>query len=163
MSTIQRVALANDTLLARYQSRGYVDCFEAHVARECTLATFVTAFYTTRLFKLERLILRIALARPSTDDDASRIATGLSDTFAAWHVEAREQSELLLCDLSGRTRSWFAVFPSTSTTRLCFGSAVVAKNSNGTIGIAGSAPVLGVHQLYSRALLRAALKRLNRA
>jgi hypothetical protein len=35
-----------------------------------TLAEYVNAFYTTRVFRLERIILKWAVSRPSTDAQA---------------------------------------------------------------------------------------------
>ena len=129
---------------------------------------FVTAFYTTSLFKLERAILKWAVSRPSTDAQAERLASGASDAFAAWHVEKRCEDQLLLCDLHGRTRSWLMVTPlkteSGPGTRLYFGSAVVpvkgAQTGALTLGL-GFRALLGFHKVYSKALLSAAKSRLN--
>ena len=123
---------------------------------------FVTAFYTTTLFKLERVILKWAVSRPSTDADAQQLASGTIDAFAAWHVEKRSENQLLMCDLHGRTRSWLMVAPLKTdrgqVTRLYFGSAVVPVKSASTgtpaIGV-GFRALLGFHKLYSRALLSA--------
>jgi hypothetical protein len=77
------------------------------------------------------------------------------DTFAAWSVEAHTGNQLLMCDFQGRTRSWFMV----SGTRLLFGSAVVPV----TVTESRFRWLLGLHRLYSRALLRAARSRLQSA
>ena len=71
----------------------------------------MTAFYTTWLFRLERWILRLAVARPSTDEEAHQLARGEREAFAAWSVEARAPDQLLMCDFTGRTRSWLMVVP----------------------------------------------------
>ena len=130
-------------------------------------AQFVTAFYTTSVFRLERLILKWLLSKPSTDEDARRLAAGTADTFAAWTVEGRGVDQLLLCDVAGRTRSWLMVAAVASSgrtaTRLFFGSAVVPHRNRRTgrheMGAAFRA-LLGFHKLYSRILLRAAVARL---
>jgi len=51
------------------------------------------AFYTTLVFKLERLILKLAVSRPSTDAQAKQLAAGSIDEFSAWHVEARSENQ----------------------------------------------------------------------
>src|SRR4051812_28810807 len=95
----------------------------------CLDAEFVEAFYTTAVFKLERLLLRVFAARPSTDGQAGKLARGELSSFAAWSVEGRAPDQLLLSDFSGRTRSWLMVSasdePGLACTRLYFGSAVV--------------------------------------
>lgn len=133
-----------------------------------SLPQFVEAFYTTRLFKLERALLTWFAARPSTDLDAKQLALGERNEFAAWRVEERVANQLLLTDVTGRTRSWFMIVPIASAdgsaqTRLYFGSAVVTKVDRNTgersMGFVFKA-LLGFHKLYSRALLRVAWSRL---
>ena len=127
-------------------------------------AAFVEAFYTTPLFKLERLLLCVLLSRPSTDAQARLLAQGQLASFAAWSVESRAENQIVLA--TGRTRSWLMVAtlsPPSSATRLYFGSAVVPPRSPS--GAArGMGPiftaVLGFHKLYSRALLWSAQARL---
>jgi hypothetical protein len=126
-------------------------------------AAFVQAFYTTWLFKLERLLLRWFVARPSTDVQARELAKGGRDAFAAWDVERRDGEQLLMCDLAGRTRSWLMTEPFGAGTRLYFGSAVVPDiGADGRPRMAGLFRVLlGFHKLYSRALLAAAARKLR--
>jgi hypothetical protein len=141
----------------------YADCFVTELPRAVTQAAFVEAFYTTWLFKLERLVLRWVVARPSTDAQARELAKGARESFAAWDVERRDHEQLLMCDMAARTRSWLMTEASESGTRLYFGSAVVP--SLGADGKPRMGAVfrllLGFHQLYSRLLLRAAARRLT--
>ena len=167
MSAVQRCAVPPDSLLAAYLGHGgYADCYTADLGFPVTQADYIAAFYTTRVFKLERLILRVAVSRPSTDAQAMQLAQGAADTFAAWSVEGRRENELLLCDLHGRTRSWLstAALIDGNGTRLYFGSAVVPlrdrKTGKQRMG-AGFNALLGFHQLYSRILLAAARSRLR--
>lgn len=170
MPSIHRCDLPPDALLSKYQYDGaYADCYVATVARRVSHAEFVEAFYTTRLFKTERLLLSWFVAKPSTDADAAQLAADARNTFAAWTVEARSRDQLLLADYQGRTRSWLMVQSSTSpaaeVTRLYFGSAVVparrAQDASGTPALGPAFRVLlGFHKLYSRALLTAAASRL---
>jgi hypothetical protein len=166
MPSVNPCALPDDALLARYTRSGaYTDCYAADITQPVSHARFVEAFYTGRLFKLERLLLAWFVRRPSTDAEATALAAGDRDTFAAWHVEARATDQLLLCDLAGRTRSWLMVAPQGGGTRLYFGSAVVpvvdAASGRRRMGVAFAA-LLGFHRLYSRALLGAARARLAR-
>lgn len=130
-------------------------------------AEFVETFYTGRLFKLERWLLRVFLSRPSTDLQAQQLALGEVNEFAAWRVEARATDQLLMSDIGGRTRSWLMVAPSDvpGHTRLYFGSAVVPAvnpvTGKSSLGF-GFTALLGFHKLYSRALLSAAAARLAR-
>lgn len=169
MSAIHRCALPAESLLQRYADSGaYADCYTTELAGAISHAAFVEAFYTSRVFKLERLILRLA-ARPSTDLQARQLADGTRDLFAAWSVEGRGANQLLLSDFTGRTRSWLMVEAAASgaspRTRLYFGSAVVPhlRRSDGraSLGFVFNA-LLGFHKLYSRVLLRAARGQLVR-
>jgi hypothetical protein len=171
MPVIRCCELPSDALLMRYFISGaYADCYATDVARPVSHAEFVEAFYTTALFKLERLILRVFASRPSTDIQAGQLACGDLGSFAAWSVEARSPNQLLLADYTGRTRSWLMVAatpdnPQSPGTRLFFGSAVVpmrnAKTGRASLGPVFSA-LLGFHRLYSRVLLLAARLRLSR-
>ena len=168
MSSIQVCALPQQALLAKYAQGGnYTDCYVTEVARAVSHADYVEAFYTTPLFKLERLLLAWFASKPSTDAQAKELASGVLGAFAAWRVEERSANQLLMCDLNGRIRSWFMVVSagggSSTVTRLYFGSAVVAvvhkRSGQATLGFTFKA-VLGFHKLYSRALLSAACSRL---
>ena len=156
---------------AKYQHEGaYADCYVAEVARRVSHAEFVEAFYTTALFKAERLLLSWFVSKPSTDVEAGELATGTLDSFAAWSVEARSANQLLMCDFQGRTRSWLMVGSpeGRGSEKTCpyFGSAVVpgvTRNSRTrTLGLAFHL-LLAFHKLYSRALLSSARRRLVRS
>lgn len=169
------------------QDAGYADCYVTEVAGVVSQAAFVEAFYTTGLFKVERLILKWFAGRPSTDLDARRLAAGAVASFAAWRVEAQSAEQLLLADFTGSTRSWLmaeagktgssastgastgassSASTTASSTRLYFGSAVVPKKGGSPatrkMGFAFHA-LLGFHRLYSRLLLSAASSRLRRS
>lgn len=152
-------------LLARYSGEGgYADCYTTTVPGQVSHAAFVEAFYTTRLFKLERWLLA-RLGYASTDEHARQLAAGQRERFAAWTVEGRAPDQLLLCDAVGGTRSWLMVAPAEGGgTRLHFGSAVVprqtARGQRPRMGFLFHA-LLGFHRWYSRALLRAACRKLG--
>lgn len=158
---VTEAALPFGALLERYSGgRGYVDCLVATVPGRVTQAAFVEAFYTTPLFKLERLVLAMLLGRPSTDQQARALAAGEVERFAAWTVEARAPDQILLCDFQGATRSWLMSLAAASTTTLYFGTAVVPRGRGGGLG-AGFRAMLPLHRLYARALLRAAARRVG--
>lgn len=172
MPSIHRSEFPPGALLKKYQGGGvYADCYVTQIARQVSQAEFVQTFYTTPLFKLERLLLAWFVSKPSTDAQASQLASGTLDSFAAWSVEERREDQLLMCDFQGRTRSWLMVTPaegeSAGSTRLYFGSAVVPAR---TPSAGTETPdlgwtfrlLLGFHKLYSRALLFSAKSRLMR-
>lgn len=173
-----RHPIPDNALHAYYAaSGGHADCYAAVIPRRArdkrggvSLADFVLAFYTSPLFRLERWILALVLGKTSTDAEAKAVAVGEApfdrpgakgrDTarFAAWTVEARSESQLVMCDYQGRTRSWFMVQPG-EPTRVYFGTAIAA-------GRGGRTPfafrlLMPVHRLYSRALLWSAVRGLR--
>ena len=170
MSAVQACEIPSDALLRRYcGATGFADCYVIDVAGSVTQAAFIEAFYTSGLFKVERFILKVLAASPSTDAQARQLAAGQLTRFAAWTVESQTPAQLLLADVSGRTRSWLMVSPTASPsdaprTRLHFGSAVVprraARGEPPRMGWLFTA-LLGFHRLYSRLLLRAASRRLR--
>jgi hypothetical protein len=165
MPSIQACAIPADGLLRSYLAeQGFADCYTTAVDRPVSHEEFVTTFYTTWLFKIERWILRWAVSKPSTDVDAGQLAKGLSQSFAAWRVEARSDNQLLMCDFLGNTRSWFMVATQHGRTQLYFGSAIVPRHDprtgQRTLGRTFRA-LLGFHRLYSKMLLRAARSRLE--
>jgi hypothetical protein len=155
-------------LIALRESGAFTDCYVTEINGAVAQAEFVEAFYTTRLFKLERFLLRWLALKPSTDTLAKELATGKRSDFAVWRVEQRSDDQLLLAEQSGRTKSWLMSELAASSqglliTRLYFGSALVARTDRVTgekrFGLLFTA-LLGFHRAYSRALLRAAALRL---
>lgn len=157
MSGVAAADLPPGSFLLSYRERGFADCYATIVPGSVTLEQYVRAFYTSPLFKIEQLILTWAVRKPSNDADAARLARGATTSFAAWTVEQRNGDQLLMCDYLGRTRSWFMVVPDAGTTRLYFGSAVVAGR-DGRMG-SGFNALLWFHRIYSVLLLRAARAR----
>ncbi len=170
-SSVRPCELPEGALLRKYLHAGaYADCYVTEVARSVSHAEYVEAFYTTVVFKIERLLLEWLVSRPSTDMEARQLACGALSSFAAWRVEGRGPDQLLLSDFTGRTRSWLMTAPvgnggASPTTRLYFGSAVVpvvsARSGRATLGFTFRS-LLGFHKLYSRVLLLAARSRLTR-
>lgn len=164
--------LPEETLLAELRREGsYTDCFSLSLPLAVSQATFVEAFYTTAMFKSERLLLGVLAGKSSTDRQALELANGTGTWFAVWSVTRRTENELLLSEQTGRTSSWLMARQEASdgktATRLFFGSAIKPKRASS----AGEGPkfsglfhaLLGLHNLYSRKLLEAAASRIANA
>lgn len=167
MFSIARQAVPDDALLKTYQGGtrpelwgAYGDCFEVSVDRAVSLADYVFAFYTSPVFRIERMILRVLLMAPSTDGQAHAVAHGAGASFAVWYVGKRTATQLLMCDRYERTRSWFRAVPlDGGRTLLQFGSAVAATSAGRTVARStsrGSGLLLRFHVLYSQMLLHSA-------
>ena len=167
-SAIVACELPPQALLCRYdRDGGYTDCYRTVIARPVWQAEYVEAFYTTAVFRTERLLLRL-LRMGGTDAQARELAEGRRSRYAAWSVEERRDDQLLMCDAYGSTRSWLMTEPceldGQPATRLYFGSAVVPRvidrGGRPSIGFLYRA-LMGFHQLYSLILLGAARRRLQ--
>jgi len=136
MIPAQKIPIPVNTMLDKYTSitGAYTDCYVTEVSREATFPEFIFAFYTTPLFKLERLIL-LTVLKPSSDLQARQLADDKIKKFAAWTVEDRSDNELLMCDFLSRTRSWLMAVKAGDETKLYFGSAVVPKKRGGGWGL----------------------------
>jgi hypothetical protein len=157
MRSIEKCAVPQNSFLSAYLIDGtYVDSYRTEIHGLVSLPVFVLAFYTTTLFKIEQLILKYIAKRPSSDIQAQELANGIRNQFAAWSVESRNENELLMCDMLGRTRSWFMVAHHEEETQLYFGSAVVPvtnpKTGKSSLGFVYHA-LLGFHKIYSFLLL----------
>jgi len=144
-------------LLVRYAADGgYADCFTTDLPGSYSHQEFVEAFYTNWLFKLERIVLSLLVAKPSSDEQASQLARGERQSFAAWTVEASAPNQLLMCDYQRKTRSWLMVesCDDGGATRLYFGTGIVRLS-------AFFNALLPFHLRYARALLAAASRRLQ--
>jgi len=153
-----------DGLLQRYVGEGatYTDCYEACVPGSVDLEQFVAAFYTTSLFRVERIVLRLALRKRIFDSDSAAMIAGETDTFAVWRVEARTDGQILLKDQSDLTRSWFsASVAQDGRSVVRFGSAVIAA-PGASLPLAAKLS-LPLHRIYSGALLRTAVRGLVRS
>ncbi|OAN71431.1 hypothetical protein A8B82_03800 [Sulfitobacter sp. EhC04] len=160
--TPRAVAVPQNAFLSRHVGQGanYTDCYEVAVSGRVDLAQFITRFYTTWLFRLERLVLSVGLRRRIADTEVAALAAG-AQGFAIWRVEAREEGQILLCDLRGGTCSWLAVAPGEAgDTRLLFGSAVMAPPGRELPRIVRI--LTPFHKRYARSLLRAAARKLRK-
>jgi hypothetical protein len=114
VSAVRPHPLPAHALLTRYSDNGaYADCFVADVAPGISHADYVTAFYTSWLFKLERLVLLCLVAKPSTDEQAGELARGErndsppgrwkpANRISCWYATTRERRALV--DVPGHHR-----------------------------------------------------------
>lgn len=172
MSAVHPCEVPLNTMLRSYKDGpGYADCFVTEVQGAITQEIFIEAFYTSPLFKVERIILKYLASKPATDAEAKQLAAGNATKFSAWRIERQSTSELLLADVTGRTRSWLMATPGTGSatapsTFLYFGSAVVPRTSQGATNPSMGSPfnaLSGFHRVYSRLLLSAASRRVASA
>ncbi len=157
-------APAGSLIEAYQQPEHYTDAYSTRVQGAVRFEDFVTAFYCSRAFRFERRLLGLRASMRAGDAHARAMAEGHRDEFAAWLVEARRATEVLLVDRSGRTRSWLMASPAQSRqgerqTVLHFGSAVcdVAQDPPFWFRM-----LRGFHVRYSRRLLASAVRTLPR-
>jgi len=171
LSSVIQEELPDDALLKTFRGGlhperwgRYGDCFSLRVPRPVSLADFVFAFYTSPVFRVERLLLGLLAHSPSSDADARAVADGSATRFAAWYVAARSATQLLMSDRFERTRSWFRVTILPEGALLQFGSAVASRRGpDGSFTMGGGFHLLlQFHLQYSRILLRGAGKQLLR-
>ena len=66
MFSIESCPIPDGALLTNYLREGtYTDCYVTDIRGSVSHPQYVLAFYTTRVFKLERLILKLAVSKPS--------------------------------------------------------------------------------------------------
>ncbi len=103
------------------------------------------------------------ISRSSTDEEARQLARNEIHAFAAWEEYSRSGNQLIMMDFRQQTCSWFMLEAQQSRSRLYFGSAVM-RNEDTASGKKMKwtyRTLLGFHRLYSRALLRAAARKLS--
>lgn len=159
---IETKNLPPDSLLAAFNrdKGGFSDCFCLRISGVVSLPDYMRAFYTTRLFRAERTLLRLAKLGGS-DEQLNRLLSGDGAEFAAWTLWRRTETQALMRQVNGPTASWFAAEPDGDATVLCFGSAVIPTRPDGSFGRLFHW-VTPLHTLYSRALLRAAANALHK-
>jgi hypothetical protein len=169
MPKVIAAELPSDALSASYQEQGaFVDCYYMDIVKDISLEQYIQAFYTTALFKLERSLLSLATFKRTKDEDAVELSLGKTDQYSIWTVEGREYNQIMLRDFTGNTRSWLMVQKPNENeagTRLYFGSVVVPKDvtKDGQGSFGALFHLLDkFHEVYSRALLSAAYRKLLR-
>ncbi len=161
---VTKAQLPDGALLQEFVDRGeYTDCFAIMVGNNVTFPEYVESFYTTSLFKAERLVLKWLISRPSTDEEARQVSRNETHAFAAWKEHGRSDNQLVMMDFRQQTCSWFMLVPQEKGNRLYFGSAVMRnqQTSRGRKMKWTYRSLLGLHRLYSRALLHVAARRLG--
>lgn len=146
----------------------YIDCFTVEIARTVTLFEYISVFFNTPVFRLERLLLGLFASKPSDEKALKDLASGIGTTFAGWKVESRNKDQLLMSVGSGPIRTWLMIesnLAKPDVTRLYFGSGLVPVEQDSlgkpSIGLIYRL-TLGFHKFYSRLLLWLAAKGLQR-
>ncbi len=169
MFSVARLPVPRFSLLYPYKERGaFVDSYCVDVDCPITQSQYIQAFYTTPVFKLERWLLGLVVSKPSTDQQVELLSEAKTPSFSAWVVEVQDHSQLLMCDYTGRTRSWLMVESVDRGTRLYFGSAVVPALDSPVDQVSGAKVKTGIlfrgiqkfHHVYSMVLLASARSRL---
>ena len=166
MSQITSTALPEDAFLTRYemQPHTHTDCFHTRLPKQIPLEDFVNAFFSSWLFRIERLILKLTVKKPATDEDIAKLAKGTSSTMAAWVTEERSEDQLLLQVPDTPIRTWLMRETDGECTHLYFGSAILpARTDKGGKPAMGHIffVLMGFHKLYARALLFCARRALR--
>lgn len=153
MARIESASLPADSLLAQHRgAECYRDAFRTEVSHPVSLTAFIAAFYASPAFTPERKLLRL-IGKGADRADIAALAEGRSERFAAWSVEARSETSILLRDFQNRTCSWLMAEPKGESTVLWFGSGVRHPE-----GLAFRV-LVGFHGWYSRVLLAAAVRK----
>jgi hypothetical protein len=157
MVTITARALPDDSLLAGFAAAScYTDCFTADLPRAVSLSDLITAFYNSPAFRPERWVLH-AIGKGSGAADVQQLAAAQTNSFAAWNLVERTDTQILLEDFQKSTCSWLAIEPLAATaptiqprTRIYFGSGVKAPD-----GLLVKT-LMPLHRWYAKTLLRSA-------
>lgn len=71
----------------------HTGCFFVDVPGRVELSHYVSVFFTTPVFKLERKVLSVLAASPSDHQDVVDLASGAGDRLSMWRVEARHVTQ----------------------------------------------------------------------
>lgn len=169
MFGVRKTALPDNTFLAQYKlnKHAHTDCYSVVLNQQVLLEDYVRAFYTGRLFRMERWLISIIVKHKSSDQQLEDMLAANSDTFSAWTVEDRSEHQLIMSDYQKRTRSWFMAVPENGATHLYFGSAVVKtdylEQKTERVAPLIFKILMPFHYLYSRLLLGGAVRTLRKA
>lgn len=165
MFGVKKSMLPDEAILKKYED-SYTDCYSVLFPGSISLETYVQAFYTGRVFKLERWLIKTFAGLKSSQAQLDALLAGKDTAFSAWTLENRKPDQLLMCDFQKRTRSWFMVILEDNGTYLYFGSAVVPteywnSRTEKFAGI-GYKLLMPFHRLYSHILLGGAVRILKK-
>lgn len=148
-------------LIRRYTTSpgGYSDCFYVDIPADVTLSDYILAFFSTPIFRMERLLLNLIPSGRSNAQCVLDLASGAGERMAGWKTETRNENQLLLAVGNGPIRTWLMVQgnqPANEKTRLYFGSAVLPTKmtKEGRPQLASVFQLfLSLHIIYSRLLI----------
>lgn len=150
------------SFLLELKDKGHVvDCFTQNSAQRLELETLIFSFYKCLAFSFEKFALR-CIGKNCSDPQLRAIVTGTEQSFAAWTVAQRNETQILLRDFMGVTHSWLYVADEGDTSKIYFGTAITLNgrpmNSHASLPL-WIKLLVPLHELYSRALLWSALRR----
>ena len=160
MADVQKIEPPEGSFIAGVQAQAQVfaDSFAVPCSGAPTLAQLLTAFYGSWVFWPERVLMGV-LWRGSTSKAAlEALAGGFGDRFGAWRVVQRSENEILLRDKRGATASWMAVVAG----QVMFGSVLYTQDRDTVKKSVLWRALTAFHTLFSRMLLAAAARRLER-
>lgn len=167
MTSIQFGPLPPSSLIYEFATvqGGYCDCYYADTKGDADLQSYIDVFFGTWVFRLELKILSMFGLNRDSPDQVKLLAEDRVRTLAAWKVEDRTETDLLLAVGTGPIRTWLRIEAGPeNAVRLYFGSALlpmgVDRHGRPRLDVT-SVILLPFHRLYSRILLRAALKKWN--
>ncbi len=157
--------LPQTALLQTYAMRKghHADCFQTTINSTANLSDYLEAFFASPIMKIERKLLGL-FGYPSSQGDLEKLAHAMSDTFAGWTVEKRDDAQILLSVFGNGIRTWLMCQSDQNQTTLYFGSGVVPKNPEADQPKLGwpVAALMGFHTFYSKLVLWSARRQLER-
>ena len=176
MFSVQTGEIPESGYLKPYRERSswYTDCFFVDVQGQVCLSQFISAFFTTFLFRSERWVLGVFTSSPSSDQNVMDLASGVSDRLSLWRVEARDDQQLILSFGELGVRTWLMVEPHpeiANVSRLYFGTGLDfssrvapemdSQSRERKVSVLFY-PFLGFHRFYARLLLWSAKVKVSR-
>ncbi len=168
MTHVEKTAIPLDSFMSAYKQIDgcSADAFRGYLEFPVTLEALITAFFGSPIFTLERLLLKSIGQANTSRSDITGLAAGTQEKFAAWKVEDRNESEVILKVGSSPIRSWLMARPDgDGKTAIYFGSAVLPqttnRNSKPQVG-SSFRFFMGVHNFYSCLLLKSTIKNLQK-
>ncbi|WP_299348261.1 hypothetical protein [uncultured Shimia sp.] len=143
----------------------HADAFAVPADAATELADYIRAMFDSPVFRAERMVLAAFGKKSSSAEEVAALAAGEGQTMALWSTLQRNGHELLLEVRRGAVRTWLMVEPRPgSDAHLWFGTAIVPEPAKGDAPpqiALGFRAFMGVHKLYSRVLLWAAVRGLK--
>lgn len=84
MPTVHPCEVPLHSFLSKHKDGpSYSDCYMTQIPGKVTQAAYIEAFYTSPLFKMERILLQYLASKPATDADAKALAGRTTTPYPA--------------------------------------------------------------------------------